>query len=269
MRQYIHLLAFEGVGLPADLWLPSTDDVTPQFSWQIAAGLSHNFNKKTEISLEENYKKMDNVISYKEGSGLFELTDWQDRVTQGLGTSYGIELFYQKKLGRLTGWIGYTLSWTDRQFDELNNGEVYPYKYDRRHDLSVVANYQLGERVNISGSWVFGTGNAISLSNTTYNSILRKEYYEIDFYGSKNNFRMNNYHRFDIGINFEKQKKKHKRTWSIGAYNAYSRKNPFFIFTDTERVPDPQDPTQFILTTKFKQASLFPIIPYVSYSFKF
>ncbi len=273
MQQNIHLLAFEGIGLPTDLWLPTTDRVRPQTSYQFAIGAARSLGDDYELSVEGYYKSMSNVISYKEGSGLFEFTDWEDRVTQGDGEAYGAEILLQKKLGRLNGWMGYTLSWSNRQFDDLNSGREFPYRYDRRHDLSIVANYQWKENISISGAWVYGTGNAVTLASSNYESIVQGDIGEPNFifasyYGDRNDFRMNSYHRLDVGINFTKQKKRHKRTWSFGAYNTYNRKNPFFIYSevDYERNPATGD---FEGTYSLKQASLFPIIPYINYSFEF
>ncbi len=273
MRQYVQLLTNEGVGLPTDLWLPTTKRVKPQDSWQAAIGLAKTFNNKYEISLEGYYKKMTNLLAYKEGASFFSLNDWQDDVTQGDGEAYGIELFVQKKTGRLSGWVGYTLAWAFREFPEINLGKRYPFKYDRRHDISVVATYDISKRINISGAWVYGTGNAVTLANSQYNGF----YPTIDFpdsfngygftasyYENRNNFRMRSYHRLDFGINFVKEKKRHTRTWSFGAYNIYSRKNPFFLFTDSKYNSSTGEST-----TVLKQASLFPIIPYFNYSFEF
>ena len=210
MRQYVQLLTNEGIGLPTDLWLPTTKRVKPQDSWQVALGLAKTFKGKYEISVEGYYKEMKNLVAYEEGASFFTLNDWQDDVTQGDGKSYGAEFFVQKKKGRLTGWVGYTLSWSWRTFPDINLGKRYPFKYDRRHDLSVVASYEISKRVNIAGTWVFGTGNAITLANSEYSgnfpridfpNIENYRGFTSDFYKNRNNFRMRAYHRFDIGIN--------------------------------------------------------------------
>ncbi len=275
MRQFVHLLAFEGIGLPTDLWLPTTEKIKPQDSWQVALGYAFKISKDYDLTIEGYYRGMSNLVAYKEGSGLFELNDWQDRITQGGGTSKGVELFLQRKTGRLSGWVGYTLSFTDRQFDDLNFGEAFPYRYDRRHDISVVAIYEVGPRINISATWVYGTGNAITLANSQYVTFHprtlineRPNIANAEDALSRNNYRMRSYHRGDISINFVKQKKRHKRTWSLGAYNIYNNKNPFFLTSDIETTFDSMGNVvedQFVL----KQQSLFPIIPFVNYSFEF
>ncbi len=272
MRQYVNLLSAEGIGLPTDLWVPSTERLLPQDSWQVAAGYAFKLTSDLDLTIEGYYKEMSNLVSFKEGSGLFEVNDWQDRLEQGSGTSYGAEFFLQKKAGRLNGWIGYTLSWTDRQFENINSGEAYPFRYDRRNDVSIVVQYEISDRVNISGAWVYGTGNAVTLANSNYEAKFVNGNFNsstiIEHYKQKNNYRMDGYHRLDLGINFTKQKNRHSRTWSFGAYNSYNRKNPFFIFIETD--------TEFNTTTgeqtteqTLKQASIFPIIPYATYKFEF
>ncbi len=267
MQQYIQLLAFEGIGLPTDLWLPTTDRVKPQNSWQVALGISKTLENGLDISIEGYYKRMNNVLSYKEGEGLFAISDWQDRVTQGKGWSYGAEFLIQKKTGKLTGWFGYTLSWTNRQFDDINNGEVYPYRYDRRHDISIVASYALKKNIDISGTWVYGTGNAITLEQANYLIQYYNMINPLSYYGKKNSYRMAPYHRLDIGINFKKIRKGYTRVWSVGTYNTYNRKNPFFLYWDNTYSVDPQGNTK--LEKKLIQQSIFPIIPYVTYKINF
>ncbi len=279
MRQYIQLLTNGSIGLPTDLWLPTTDKVKPQDSWQAALGIAKTIGKQYEFSVEGYYKEMTNLLAYKEGASLFETGDWQERVTQGSGKSYGAEMLLQKKRGKLTGWIGYTLSWTTRQFDELNFGKRFDYKYDRRHDFSIVGSYKFNDRITLSATWVYGTGNAITLGNSQYKAYLPfgtvQEFLngntienEVSFYEERNNFRMRAYHRFDIGVNFTKKKKKYERTFTLGFYNLYSRKNPFFIFTAREAIFD-QNGNQTGNETVLKQASIFPILPSVAWTFKF
>jgi len=270
MRQYIQLLTNENLSLPTDLWLPSTARVRPQDSWQVALGIAKTLPRGYELSSEVYYKEMTNVLSFREGASLFAFSDWQDRVTQGNGQAYGWELLLQKKEGRLTGWIGYTLAWSWRQFDDINFGRKYPFRFDRRHDISVVAMYELTPKIRFSGTWVFGTGNAVTLAadqflwlressnpDFTFPSI-------IDNFDEKNNYRAPNYHRLDLGVDFIKEKKYGTRTWSIGAYNAYSRANPFFIFSDTQFNNVTGESRNTI-----RQASLFPIIPYINFRYEF
>jgi hypothetical protein len=281
MNQYVHLLSNTGIGLPTDLWVPTTTRVAPQQSRQVAAGLAKDFTERgLQLTLEGYYKKMDNIIGYREGASFLLIEDgpesasrvsWEDNVTAGQGWSYGGELLLQKKAGRFSGWIGYTLSWTQLQFDELNFGQKYYARYDRRHDLSLVGIYEISPRITLSGTWVYGTGNAITLPLSQYqasehapNSFGSNYWTSTNDYGAKNSFRMAAYHRLDLGIQFHKKMKRHERTWEFSLYNAYSRQNPFFYYTDSR-----YDQAVGKNKTVLKQIALFPIIPSFSYNFKF
>lgn len=284
MNQYIHMISNTGISLPTDLWVPTTDRIKPQQSKQVALGLVKDISDpELTFSLEGYYKTMKNVIGYKEGATFLTLDDphsasgnsWEENITDGKAWSYGIEILLQKKEGRLNGWIGYTLSWTLMQFDSLNFGKKYYAKYDRRHDISVVAIYKLSDRINLSGTWVYGTGNAVTLATSEYvaqGHLDDYHYYPgsmyeyfgrtISDYSKKNNFRMKAYHRLDIGIQFHKEKKWGERIWEIYVYNAYNRMNAFYYYTDKK-----------IIGTKdygiLRQVSLFPVIPSFTYSLKF
>ncbi|PRY86626.1 TonB-dependent receptor [Mongoliibacter ruber] len=269
MAQFVHLLTNAGLGLPTDLWVPSTDRIGPQESWQVAAGYFKKIGYGLEFSAEAYYKNMNGVIEYQDGASFLNTTeDWQNQVTSGEGRSYGMELFLQKKTGKTTGWIGYTLSKTERRFDEINFGEWFPFRYDRRHDISVTAVHQLSEKIDISGTWVFGSGNFITVPNQRYQhstSVINETNTTfgglyIDHFDSRNNFQMRNYHRMDVGINFHKDKRWGKRTWNISIYNVYSRLNPFFM--DISYNYETQ-------SNQFRQFSLFPIVPSFSYRFTF
>lgn len=266
MTQFIHLLTNAGLGLPTDLWVPSTSRIKPQQSNQVALGLAKTYNSSYEISVEAYYKTMTHLIEYKDGASYLNIDgDWQDKVvTNGKGKSYGTELLIQKKTGFITGWIGYTLSKTTRQFTDLNFGKEFPYKYDRRHDVSVALNHEGKKNMDVSLVWVFGTGNAITLPIATYQEAPTSfntydQSVGLTYYGDRNSFRMKSYHRLDLNVSWRKQKKWGERTWSVGVYNAYSRLNPFYISLERDRNFKPQ----------FRQYSLFPIIPSITYRFKF
>jgi hypothetical protein len=293
MNQYIHMLSGTGISLPTDLWVPTTDRVGPQQSQQIALGIVKDIRiPDLTLSLEGYYKKMDHIIEYKEGASFLHLdeatsangVDWEDNVTSGRAWSYGLEFLLQKKTGRLTGWIGYTLSWTQMQFDSLNFGKKFYARYDGRHDISVVASYKMNDHIILSGTWVYGTGNAITLPMSQYivspHNITGADPYSgynfyngqrisafdqvINDYGEKNNFRMRAYHRLDAGIQFHKKKKWGERIWEISVYNLYNRKNPFYYYTEQKTDENTGKVFGFL-----KQVSLFPIIPSFTYSFKF
>jgi outer membrane receptor protein involved in Fe transport len=261
--QYIHLVSNAGTTLPTDLWVPSTYRVKPQESWQYAAGYFRNFlNNMLETSLEVYYKKMNNQIEYREGYTI-SLKDPEEDFVFGKGWSYGTELFVKKTSGKLTGWIGYTLSWTWRQFDTLNDGLKYPSKYDRRHDLSVVGTYQLNKKWKLSGVFVYGSGNAVSLPERFYviGGVLTQEYSRI------NQYRLAPYHRMDISATYtprSKPNQKFQQSWVFSVYNVYSRLNPYFIYFSQEG-----SPYTGTLNIKTEQVSLFPIIPAITWNFKF
>ena len=265
MSQYVHLLANSNIGLPTDLWLPVTDTVKPQQSIQYALGSIYKLNKGYEFSIEGFYKKMNNLIAYKEGASFLLVNDdWQNKIEVGQGWSYGMEFLIRKTSGKTTGWIGYTLSWSNRQFDNISFGEIYPYKYDRRHDISVVVSHKISDKVDMGFSWVYGSGYAATLATERYSSMFTDYNNDVEYFPKRNSFRMPNYHRLDFNVNFHKEKKWGKRTWSVGAYNVYNRQNPFFLFYSYE-----YDNNGFNSKKVLKQASLFPMIPFVSYSFKF
>ncbi len=262
MAQYINLLTNESIGLPTDLWVPSTERIKPQTSWQAAFGIATTLKNNIELSVEGYYKEMDNVISYKEGASFFNIEEnWEDKITQGKGTAYGLEVLLQKKKGKTTGWIGYTLAWNDRQFDDINSGEAYPYKFDRRHDFELVAIHKFSDKLHLSGTWVYSTGNAISLTEATYTSFDQNGNLEpISLVGSKNSFRMPSYHRLDLGLEFIKKTSWGERAWIIGVYNAYMQSNPFYVYLGDNFETQKKE---------YKQVSLIPLVPSISYRFKF
>jgi outer membrane receptor for ferrienterochelin and colicin len=280
MNQYVHLLTNTGMGLPTDLWVPTTDRIAPQQSSQVAAGLAKDLEEQgLAFTLEGYYKGMKNIINYKEGSSFISLDgknanelNWEDNVTSGKGWSYGAEFMVQKKTGRLSGWVGYTLSWTKWKFPELNFGKTFYPRYDRRHDISVVGIYELSKRITLSATWVYGTGNALTLPISKFtiypNSILpQNSSYgnQNTEYGEKNAFRAEPYHRMDVAVQFHKKKKRYERTWEFGLYNAYSRRNPFFYSINSKNVEGNPNQRVNVLT----RYSLFPVMPSISYNFKF
>ena len=261
--QYIHLVSNAGSTLPTDLWVPSTYRVKPQDGIQYSAGLFKNFaDNSIETSVEVYYKDMKNQIEYAEGYTP-SLNDPEDEFVFGRGWSYGSEFFINKTRGKLTGWIGYTLSWTWRQFKDLNDGEKYPAKYDRRHDISVVATYELNKKWKFSSVFVYGSGNATSLPERFYiiNGVLTQEYSKV------NQYRLPAYHRMDVSATLTPKKKPGRRleqSWVFSLYNMYSRFNPYFIYFDQEG-----NPLQGTLQIQARKVSLFPIIPAVTWNFKF
>lgn len=278
MNQYIHLLSNTGASLPTDLWVPSTDVVKPQFSRQFAAGFAKTLKDEAyQVTLEGYHKTMENIIGYKEGSSLVNFNtiedggsssnDWQKTITPGNGTSYGAELLIKKIEGKLHGWTGYTWSKTEHQFDELNHGQPFSPKFDRRNDLSIVGFYDIADNKTLMATFVYGTGQAISLQRAQYKKIKHNPFFKnqrdpytsttIDF-GTKNSSRMEAYHRLDVSYRFEKEKRKGRKAWEFGVYNIYNRGNPFFYYVD-------EDKDKYVL----KNASLFHLLPSISWSYQF
>lgn len=269
-EQYIHLLTNSSISLPTDLWVPATKKVKPQKAWQAATGAAYNIMEGLEISIEAYYKKMQNLLEYEEGSSYFNsYEDWQDKVISGEGTAYGIELMLNKTQGKTTGWISYTLSKSDRKFKDISFGESFPYRYDRRHDISIAVTHKFTENIDAGASWVFGTGLPFTLPIEKYPSIAsftqpRSDVYQtndISYFQHRNSFRMPSYHRLDVSINKRKKVKYGTTTWSFGAYNTYNKANPFFIMVEDKEGKGS--------AKVLKQYSMFPIIPYVSFSYKF
>lgn len=261
--QYIHLVSNAGSTLPTDLWVPSTYRVQPQISWQYSAGLFKNFADNVfETSIELYYKDMQNQIEYGEGYTP-SLNDPEDNFVYGKGWSYGAEFFVNKTRGKFSGWVGYTLSWTWRKFEGLNDGQKFPAKYDRRHDISVVGMYELNRKWKFSSVFVYGSGNATTLPERFYivDGVLTQEYSKV------NQYRLPAYHRLDLSATLTptpKPGRKFQQSWVFSLYNSYSRLNPYFIYFNQEG--SPYDGT---LKIEARKVSLFPVIPAVTWNFKF
>lgn len=274
MTQYMHLLSSGTIGLPTDLWVPVTDSVPPMIANQYAAGLAYTFRKKYEFSAEVYYKDMNNLIEYKDGASFMGTSEnWDRKIEIGKGNSYGLELFAQKKMGRTTGWVGYTLAWSNRQFDNIDFGRQFPYKYDRRHDLSVVIAHSFDKKENkhwrkdIGMTWVYGTGNAISLPTSSSRTVIPElnQYNwdsmsdQISTFSGRNDYREPAYHRMDVSVTWTRTKGRTERSWNISLYNAYNRHNPFYLyFKENENG-----------SRNLMMFSLLPILPSISYSIKF
>jgi hypothetical protein len=268
MSQNLHLLSSSGLGIPTDLWIPVTAKIPPGISDQIGIGFDWMLPDQIplHLSIEAYYKKMTNLAEFKEGSAVFQSgSDWQSSVeTGGTGISRGIELLLEKPQGPLTGWIGYTLSKHDRTFSGLNGGKTFPFRYNRTHDLSVVANYEISKHINICGTWVYWTGEGVTLAYGQFGIPIGYKTGELEVetaqaYSSRNGYQLPDYHRLDIAIQFKRSFIKADRVISFGIYNAYNRKNPFFLFWDKS--------TDGAL--KLYQVTIFPIMPNISVAYTF
>lgn len=263
MTQYMHLLSTSNISLPTDLWVPVTAKIPPMNAHQIAAGLAYSLNNLIDFSVEGYYKLMNNLMEYKDGASFWaSSTGWQDKVCLGKGWSYGVEFLAQKSVGDFSGWIGYTWSKSMRLFDRpgqvISGGNPFPAKYDRRHDISIVGMYKFSENFDISATWVYCTGNTATLGIHEFENDYSGWYGDVTYIENRNNFRMPNYHRMDIGFNFHKKKRHGVRTWNLSVYNLYNHKNPYIVYKGWKH-GSPQ----------LMQLSIFPIMPSVSYSFKF
>jgi len=276
--QYVHLTSLSAVSLPTDIWYPTTDIAKPQKGWQASLGYFKNFkDDQYETSVEVYYKGMKNLIEYKEGAlPGDDINDNTDNfLVFGTGWSYGAEFFIKRAYGKLTGWIGYTWSKTERKFPDLNNGEMFPAKYDRRHDLSIVAGYKLNDRWTFGACFIYATGNTLTLPSSWY----VQDQNLLFNYGARNSTRMAPYHRLDISATLYdksykmktnekgeeiKVKKQFRSNWSFSIYNVYNRANPFFLYVDNDG-----DFLNGDFKIKVKQVTLFPIIPSVTWNFEF
>jgi hypothetical protein len=270
MVQYLHLLTNSSIGLPIDLWLPVTDRVPQQISDQVSLGYATSFNDSYSLSIEGYYKTMQNVIEYRDGASFQGSGEnWENKVAIGDGEAYGAEILLMKNLGKFTGWAGYTLSWSWREFEDLNFGNRFPYRYDRRHDIGIAITYKPNDRIDFGLVWVYGTGNAVSLPVARFEPNLFNPsigenslggfYNGAEYIDERNGYRMPAYHRLDLGVNLHKETKYGQRTWSFGLYNAYNRQNPFFLYFKNEGFGN----------RGLYQISLFPVIPAFTYNFEF
>lgn len=262
--QYIHLASMSTLTLPTDVWVPSSDVVEPQFGTEVSAGYFRNFkNNVYETSVEVYYRDMKHQVEYAEGA--LPENNVNDNVdnnyTFGNGWSYGAEFFVKKRKGRFNGWIGYTLAVTQRKFDDLNYGKTFYAKYDRRHDVSLVGVFELNKFWTFGATWVYSTGNLVTLPASRY-FIDGKIVYS---YGDRNGYRLAPYHRLDLSATLQgKKRKNYESSWNFSIFNVYNRANPYFIYFD-----DTSNYATGTLSVQAKQVSLFPILPSITYNFKF
>ena len=257
--QFIHLLSNSTSSTPTDVWLPSSDNVKPQMCDHWSLGYFRNSKKNMfETSVEVYYKDFQNQIDYRNGADLVFNSTVETELIFGRGWAYGAEFMIRKNEGRLTGWLGYTWSKTMRQFDLVDNGDPFPARQDRRHDVSVVGMYDLGRKLKLSATWVYNTGNAVTFPSGKY----KIDETIVGYYTQRNGYRMPDYHRLDLGLTWiRKQTAQFESSWNFSIYNAYGRENAYFIsFRQSKEDPEKTEAVQF---------SLFKMIPSVSYKFKF
>jgi hypothetical protein len=257
--QNIHILSNATAGSPTDQYVMSSNNIKPEIADQFAVGYFKNLaDNNYEISAEVYYKQMQNQIDYKDAAELRANVNVETELLYGIGRAYGVEVFMKKKFGKLNGWVGYTLSKTERKFDGINNGNYYNARQDRTHDLALVGIYNLNKRWTFSSNLIYSTGNAVTYPAGKYNLNGLTTYY----YTERNAGRMPYTMRLDISATLNgKQTGKFQSSWNFGLYNALNRKNPYSI----EFINDPANPSK----TVAEQTSLFGIVPSVTWNFKF
>jgi hypothetical protein len=257
--QYLHLISNSAASNPTDKWVASNNIIKPEIADQISAGYFQNFkNNRYEFSIEGYYKHMQNQIDYRDGANVFSNDALEPQLLFGIGRAYGAEFLIRKTQGKFTGWIGYTLSRTERKIDGVNAGNWYVARQDRTHDIAVVGIYELNKKWTFSGNWIYYTGNAVSFPSGKYQIDNQVVFY----YTERNGYRMPAYHRLDLSATCKfKQHKHYSSELAIGLYNAYGRENAYAITFRQE----PDDATK----TQALQTALFRFIPSITYNFKF
>lgn len=271
MNQYVHLLQSSYISLPNDLWVPITKNIKPMVSHQISTGIFGRYGG-FDVSLETYYKISHNQVEYKDGARIFSGNlNWEDRVAQGNGKAYGVEIMARKSVGKTSGWIGYTLAWAERQFPngEINRGEVYPAKYDNRHKINIVSTHTFNKKFDLNLSWTYATGNWSTLPMGKYLDFNEDEK---NYYQQRNNFKMPPYHALSVSFNYYRHKKNGRLgIWNLSVYNAYLHQNSFLVLPKEEDIYKDGDVGKGYVERKsvFKSICLFPIIPSISYTYKF
>lgn len=298
MHQYVHQVGESYIDLPTDTWMPVSKNIKPQMSDQVSLGAYYNLNNKYSFSAEGYYKWMNHILDYKDGYNFLpSFVGWEQKMAVGKGRVYGLELTARKETGKVTGWIGYGLMWADRQFPGINGGKRFPAKFDNRHKLNIVANWKVSKKVELTGSWTYMTGNRATVSfenyqylgqthssatvpNLTPSGALTPPYIDdegLSYYTDRNNYRLPAYHRLDLGINIYCPKKKGRMgIWNVSIYNVYSYMAPVAIHKRFWYQPNsegyyegsgyyPENRTD----CSFEKLGLIPIVPSVSYTYKF
>jgi len=271
MVQYIHLLTSSGIGLPTDLWVPTSKKVMPQTAGQVSAGAVWQVGDHISLGWQMYYKQMHNLTQYKEGAsfllkqgaveaGIIDAANWEDKVVQGDGVAYGSEWQAKVNFSKWNASLNYTLSKSERKFEELNFGEPFPFKFDRRHNVSVSGSYHINKIITATANWTYGSGAPITLAESKFlypgSGVLPLAVLEI---GERNGYRLPAYHRLDLGISAKWVMPKAEHTINLGLYNVYGRRNLLYVTVvrDTE--------AQIFENRQF---SVLPFIPSISYQIR-
>ncbi|HKK77256.1 MAG TPA: carboxypeptidase-like regulatory domain-containing protein [Saprospiraceae bacterium] len=264
--QFLHLLTSSTIGLPTDMWVPSTGDIHPESAVQYALGSEWRLNRQWSLELEAYYKGMDNLLSLSEGISFID--DWESNITAGRGTAYGIDLKLEKQSGKTSGWISYSYGFTNRNFERINFGETYPFKYDRRHDLKMALIHQINDHWSISGNFLFGSGLAYSLPSQSISFQFPGSNFPVSVldFGSKNQYRLPYFHRLDLGLNYQFTKWKLRHHLYLGVTNLYNRSNPLYYRIRTSIRPSNGNLSEF---RQFVGVQSLPLLPSINISSKF
>ena len=268
MSQYVHLLSSSQMSLPIDLWVPITRNIAPEVSSQYSLGLYYGGIRGWEFSLEAYFKDMDNVVEYKDGVSFFlNSVGWENKVETGRGWAMGIELFVEKTMGKTTGWLGYTLSKSDRIFPTINAGKSFPFRYDRRHNINLVLNHRFSKKFDMSTTWTYASGGVTTLGERTVAmSSPTGEVYEAEHVPSRNNFRLPASHTLNLGFNLHKPHYRGESVWNLSIYNAYNHMNPNFVVKDTDSFFRGDE---YVMRAKLVKLTILPIFPSIGYTRSF
>lgn len=257
--QHLHQLTNATASLPTDTWVMSSANIKPQLVDQAALGYYQNFSgERYTFSAESYFKYMQHQIDYRGAADLQANEHIEAELLYGIGRAYGVELYLKKNAGRLNGWLSYALSKSERQFDGINDGTWFAARQDRTHDVSAVGMYQLTPRWNLSATFVYSTGNAVTFPSGKYTVDGRTLWY----YTERNGYRMPDYHRLDLGATWEAAaSRRFRSSWTFSVYNLYNRKNAYIIdFRESEANPN---------ITEAYRIALFGVIPSITWNFKF
>ena len=265
MSQNLHVLSRSGSGFPNDLWIPSTEKIKPQQAWMLDVGSKSDINPSWSLEVNGYYKKMNHLVSYLEGtnfalnSEVINANNWEDKTTSGKGTSKGLEFLLKKEKGKSTGWISYTLSESNRQFTEINNGEIFPFRFDLRHVLNIVFAHEFNEHWSLASTWNFSSGSNIDLALSQWQYIRQdgQPDFFYTYFGKKNSYQLPNYHRMDFSAKYNQSKKWGKWSIDLGVYNLYNRRNIYWIKPNFNPLSQ---------STGYTSISLIPILPYFSFN---
>jgi outer membrane receptor for ferrienterochelin and colicin len=264
MTQYLHLLTNSDFGLPTDLWVPSTTKVGPEHAWQISLGVEQQLGKVFDLSIETYYKRLENMLAFQTGSSLayIDANNWEENVTEGKGRAYGVEWQLRKTRGQTRLWLNYTLAWAERQFETINEGRVYPFKFDRRHDVKLILSHRFNDKLEFTANWLYGSGLAFTLATSAFEFVQAPDFISYNFtqVGEKNALRLPAYHRLDVGLNWYHQKDWGSMNWHFGVYNLYNQDNPLYYRLG-------RDPDDFF-KRQFVQVTILPVFPTISLTLK-